>query len=100
MANLGHPGNWDAKSIVDVPRSSPPLLIGLCTGITIAASRSRRHKMENAGVYLSFSPLVHAQALRLPRHPRISPSTRLRARDADPERQTVPSCTLIGEQCL
>ena len=74
MANLGHPGNWDAKSVVDVPRSSPLLLIVFCTGITKDASPLSTSQNGKCRCVYLFSPLSYTRAslASSPRHPRIT----------------------------
>ena len=74
MAILGHSGNWDTKSVVDVLRLSPLLLIVFCTGITRAGIKPLKGIKCDMQVRIPLPPFL-AQSPCLPGHPRISPSS-------------------------
>ena len=63
MAILGHSGNWDAKSVVDVSPLSLLLTIVFCMDITHVAITPLDATRWNRQVCLSLIfPLVHSRA--------------------------------------
>ena len=94
--NLGHSGKWDTKSVVDVVRLSPLLLIVSCTGVTQGRFTPLDVTKWNIQVCNSlFFPLLLSRAsLCLDR---IASLFRL---DCTLEWVTVSSCSMFGDWCL
>ena len=95
--NPGHSGKWDTKSVVDVVRLSPLLLIVSCTGVTQGRFTPLDVSKWDIQVCIPlFYPLIIA------RKPRVCPDLilPLLGLDCTLEWVTVSSCSMFSDWCL
>ena len=94
--NLGHSGKWDTKSVVDVLRLSPLLLIVSCTGVTQGRFTPLDVSKWDIQVCISlFYPLLLSRASLCP-----DPIASLLRLDCTLEWVTVSSCSMFGDWYL